>query len=122
MEGSKRVCGKCRLEKSLEDFPRDRNEKLGRRYWCKPCSQESNKIYKRNNPAKTSAWHKKWNDSHPESQKVWQGHKSRSEYFQQLEAQGGVCAICGNPETRRSTAGNLCQLPWDHNHTTGTFR
>ena len=37
------------------------------------------------------------------------------EYIQMIEAQGGLCAICSNPEPR----GSLCV---DHDHATGAIR
>jgi len=33
-----RICGKCRTEKSLDDFYRDKNKPRGRSLVCKPCS------------------------------------------------------------------------------------
>lgn len=36
-------------------------------------------------------------------------------------AQGGLCAICSRPETKK-LAGKLLRLCVDHNHTTGKVR
>lgn len=35
---------------------------------------------------------------------------------------GGVCSICGNPETVLSRSGNIKRLAVDHCHRTGKFR
>src|SRR5579872_1137166 len=43
-------------------------------------------------------------------------------YYQLLEKQKGLCAICGMPETRRSRSGVLCRLSVDHDHTTDKVR
>lgn len=40
-----------------------------------------------------------------------------------LEAQNGVCAICGKPESRRSKkTGHIYALHVDHDHKTGDIR
>lgn len=42
--------------------------------------------------------------------------------FREMEReQGGVCAICGEKETR-TRRGNLVRLSVDHDHTTGSIR
>lgn len=43
-------------------------------------------------------------------------------YNDMLVKQGGVCAICGNPETALGTGGNVAMLSVDHCHTTGNVR
>ena len=43
------------------------------------------------------------------------------QYAQMLLDQGGVCAICGLPETR-ILHGQVCQLCVDHDHETGEVR
>ena len=35
-----RVCGLCGIEKSLEDYQRNKSNPLGRAYWCKECRRE----------------------------------------------------------------------------------
>ena len=45
------------------------------------------------------------------------------EYYDRLfEAQGGVCAVCGRPETIRHQSGAVARLCVDHDHTTGEVR
>ncbi len=44
-------------------------------------------------------------------------------YKLMFEQQGHVCAICKNPETRKSrTPGNVCRLAIDHCHSTNKIR
>lgn len=45
-----------------------------------------------------------------------------TDYAEMLDAQDGLCAICGKPETTRHKKGTLRQLSVDHNHTTGKVR
>ncbi len=45
------------------------------------------------------------------------------EYLQMLESQGGICAICRNPETTKTKAtGTTWTLAVDHSHLTGKIR
>ena len=43
-------------------------------------------------------------------------------YNRMLEEQYGVCAICGQAETRKSRNGTVQPLSVDHNHVTGQIR
>jgi len=43
------------------------------------------------------------------------------QYAEMLDAQNGVCAICGRPETH-IRKGTLCQLAIDHDHESGQVR
>ncbi len=45
-----------------------------------------------------------------------------AQYEQMFEAQRGLCAICGNPETRRGSGGQPRRLSVDHDHRTGAVR
>lgn len=49
-----KVCTECKVEKSLEDFHRNKSKKDGRHHKCKPCS----KMY-----------YKKWQDQKPETRR-----------------------------------------------------
>jgi len=42
-EKGTRICSKCKIEKSLEEFHRDRRQPLGRKYMCKKCCRKSEK-------------------------------------------------------------------------------
>jgi hypothetical protein len=83
-------CSKCNLEKSLEDFPKDKTGKFGRHYKCKACNKEYNKLhyiknrdrkvnarkeYKANNPEKVKDSNKKYYHKHKktlrEKHKAW---------------------------------------------------
>lgn len=45
-----------------------------------------------------------------------------AEYQRMLEAQGGVCAVCGRPPRHRNSAGVTQRLHVDHDHATGKVR
>ncbi|MFB9446540.1 endonuclease VII domain-containing protein [Dactylosporangium vinaceum] len=44
------------------------------------------------------------------------------QYDRMLQDQGGLCAICGQPETRRGSGGEPRRLSVDHDHRTGVVR
>lgn len=58
----------------------------------------------------------------------WEGSLLRlygltlADYGRMLEAQGGVCAICSQPERRKRGDGSACPLSVDHDHATGDVR
>jgi hypothetical protein len=50
-------------------------------------------------------------------------HRMRLDEYQHLyDSQGGVCAICSNRETARSTSGAVRMLSVDHDHATNINR
>lgn len=50
-------------------------------------------------------------------------HKSSHKiYVAKLMEQKGVCAICGNQETRSDKNGRVSEFQFDHNHQTGEWR
>jgi len=74
-----KVCSKCKIEKSIEDFTRDSSKKDGRYSSCKKCKRlqdidysnrnienrkEYNKEYRKNNINKLKEQEKKYRDSH----------------------------------------------------------
>jgi hypothetical protein len=44
------------------------------------------------------------------------------DYDRVYEAQGGVCAVCHRPETRKTKDGKVAPLSVEHNHETNEFR
>jgi len=47
---------------------------------------------------------------------------SREQYDEMLKRQGGVCAICRQPESNRNRRGEICELAVDHDHDTAQVR
>ena len=47
---------------------------------------------------------------------------TEDEYHRRLAAQGGVCAICSNPEVQRHHTGKVIKLTRDHDHASGVWR
>lgn len=91
---------------------------------------------------KANVWAREYKSLYPEKHKEWAriGRErlgpirnlkeitrvrglTLEEYYVIEGRQDGKCAICGQPETRKSrTSGNICRLALDHNHSTGKIR
>jgi hypothetical protein len=75
---------------------------------------------------KNKRWHKQWRQRNAAKVKVYQKRNALrmafkmelEEYNQLLTQQGGVCAICRQPETRKGKF----YLAVDHCHSTGVVR
>jgi hypothetical protein len=105
-------CSKCREMKPLIAFGKHTKEKFGRRCYCRECHLEYQRKYDQRR-SKYSRWQKalKKYGITPE------------EYDVMLEAQGGVCAACGNKEIRIDPRlGAVTRLVVDHDHATGKVR
>lgn len=107
------ICKVCKKEKSLEEFPTYKSARLKRqvrRHQCNDCERRRAREY--------------WN-KHPEQRRKNKLHFyygiSVDDYASLLLKQKGVCAICGNPETR-IMYGKVTTLIVDHNHKTGENR
>jgi len=72
MEKTK-ICIKCNIEKSVEEFYIDKKLKDGYRSYCKVCVKESSKKWKENNPDKvkeiSKKSSKKWKENNPDKVK-----------------------------------------------------
>jgi 5-methylcytosine-specific restriction endonuclease McrA len=118
-----RVCPSCNEEKSLEDYPIDRNRKGGKYPYCKPCASRKGKEYRVANPEKRKETSKKCDKSYrskfpekikaynkkryAETSEAWEAASRRrrarlsevehEEYTLQviLDTWGTDCHICG---------------------------
>lgn len=134
-----KLCPKCQQTLPIVDFYRvnksnrgpGRDRKTGnpkdRRThtsWCKHCRKRKYDVEyaRRVATGEAAEANKRW---YP---KVWERRLLRDygitpvDYAEMLDAQGGVCAICGEPETTKHKKGTVRQLSVDHNHKTGKVR
>jgi hypothetical protein len=112
--GDKKTCGRCSVEKSIDDFPKSKpgtksynTFKNGIKPWCKECYREYNKKYmaeKRKTDARYDHYQRKYG-------------LSREQFEQMHEERKYCCDICGNESDHRYD--KLCV---DHCHTTGKVR
>jgi hypothetical protein len=130
-------CVKCGDSKPIEQFYRSGGMADGRRNDCIACNLAAKKARTALDPQANRDRVKKWQDENPERLKAYQreyrqrperkaaereGHLKRkygitvADYERMLEAQNGVCAICGEPRPEERT------LHIDHDHATGAIR
>lgn len=116
-----KVCYRCNVEQPIENFSIDRRRKDGRYPACKECEKARAKHYyhtqvivcpERDNKSKTR-----------DRVSALKRHYGLTieDYDRMVQEQGGVCAICRNPESR-STNGRVHHLCVDHDHRTGAVR
>lgn len=123
------MCGEV---KPLADFHRDKSDRMGRARRCKPCACTKARDWVQANPEKAREARTAWaqrnrdtvNKSHREAysrdpsrdidaKRKYRYGVSRQQYDQMIVAQGGRCAVCGDPTER---------LHVDHDHATGDVR
>ena len=92
-----KVCTKCKVEKPLDEFYRNKKQKDGRRASCKECYYSPEQEAARNLKARYGI--------------------TLAEYDTMLEQQGGCCKVC-----RTTDSGGKGRFHVDHNHTTGKVR
>jgi Autographiviridae endonuclease VII len=100
-----RICSKCRIEKSVEDFHRSSTSKDGIQYTCKTCNKARLSTPENVERRKRYAWLaclKKFGIT-------------EDQYHGMFDRQLGLCAICHKPE-------NDIKLAVDHCHDTGKVR
>lgn len=100
-----KVCPKCGLRKPVAKFSRNVNTKDGLAYQCKDCHTAYVKAHREANA-----------DYYRQVQLRCKYGITVEIYNKMLEAQGGVCAICGN----RCPTGKA--LAVDHDKETGQVR
>lgn len=61
-----KTCGKCKEEKPLTDFNKDRNTPSGLKSSCRKCANEMSRVWRENNPDKMKAAKQRWNDNNKE--------------------------------------------------------
>ena len=124
-------CTKCKVEKDLSEFAKDKYNPDGLTYRCKECRNVHYNDFYKKNPEKQ----KQKNDSQKENrQKFYSSDKgiissrkahlkrcfgiTLEQYNKLSELQNHVCAICNSPETHYRNS----VLSVDHNHQTGKIR
>jgi hypothetical protein len=108
MQSCKR-CGECGEMKHLTEFNRSSKGNDGHQWKCRACYKAYNKsIYTYNMELSRSKHLKRTYGMAPE------------EYIALFDAQNGVCAACGRPETTNDPrTKQVKNLQIDHCHTTG---
>lgn len=137
-----KICRVCKLNKPLNDFPREKRKKDGRTGTCNLCTNVIVKARGCSVPAPDSktclkcgltkpisefnknAWRVDGYETRCQACKYpqWRAYQiereygiSMDEYESMFQVQKGVCAICGRPPKKKA-------LSVDHDHQTGRVR
>ena len=126
-----RVCNKCKVEKPLSEYGKDKNGLDGYTYLCKECRRAANKAWRAANKDKVKEINLRSKDRRKNYYNSGKGVESSrrahlkrkfnmtlEEYNVMSEAQDHKCYICGKSEMNNKNK-VLCV---DHNHETGAVR
>jgi len=123
-------CSKCGEIKPKTEFSKSsyiRKDGIqSLRRWCKKCTYEQIQEWNHKNYGYVKTRKKKYFRNHKEQHKGSMLKNrygiSLEVYNELLEKQGGLCAICGQPETAKHQTGVTRSLGVDHNHITEEIR
>lgn len=110
-----RRCKSCKQIKPLASFALSKGR---RTHTCKPCGVERHKKWKTEDPERYRRCISRTN----RKRQLKKYGLSVSDYQTLLALQGGVCAICREPETKKGVYGEVVRLSVDHDHSTGAIR
>lgn len=105
-------CQKCKEDKPLGAYRKDRRRKDGLKYVCKTCTDLYQKEYKERNPELVRK-------TRNASYLLCKYGLTIEQYNAMLLAQNNKCAICNSESTDNSQHKTMLV---DHNHTTGKVR
>jgi hypothetical protein len=106
-EGQKR-CSKCKEDKLLEEFHKNKYNKEGYHHYCKSCNSTEKKTKYLNSP--------EYRTKKKQSNLKASYNLIQDEYDKMLDSQNNKCAICRNNFESESTTFV------DHDHLTGLVR
>lgn len=139
-------CSKCGELKDRSEFYKDKRYRDGLYPSCKSCKsavfasyyageggdkyrEKGNKFYHNNRDRQLEIKKARYPEIREQEAKRNRGYYLKSNfgitqerYDEMFKAQGGVCLICGKPETSMSNVGRPKALAVDHDHKTGEVR
>ena len=119
-----KICRECGVVLTAKNWA-EANKKIGH-YTCKVCQKRYFQEYCKNNQDKRKEGSRKYHKEHKLQARSRELKRlfgiTLKQYDEMLETQGGVCAICGEPEKGKHQNGKIRRLSVDHNHQTGKVR
>lgn len=121
-------CARCKTDKPPDQFRAVKGKPFS---WCRPCELAKRAEYAGSPERRESAraYAERFRREHPErAREQWRlGRLARfgitpEDYDRMLAEQGGLCAVCRQPETQRANNGHPKMLAVDHDHITGQVR
>jgi hypothetical protein len=108
-------CTKCRVEQPLSSFYFNTHRKIYNS-WCRKCHSDDARVRRK-------AWTPEQNSAYLRRQNLKHGYGITVEQYDEMfRSQGGLCAICGFPETAKRSTGRTTNLAVDHDELTGRIR
>lgn len=118
-----KICMGCQDPKEKAEFPRARGGKEGLSSRCRDCHAEARRGYRARHPERSKAADKAYYARNKAKARAYQLQKlygiSVEQYEEMMQAQEGLCALCGKPP---SGWGKSRTLHIDHCHETGEVR
>ena len=114
-------CTKCGTVNPGTDkfFPKDSRKLTGLSSWCRKCKTASFKEWRKRHPIQYAATQKRNREKNGRTYDLRKLYGIDAQIYDAiLNAQGGVCAICGVPAQNSAKR----RLAVDHSHTTGSNR
>ena len=106
-----KFCSRCKTEKSISNFSKDRSRNGDLRCWCRLCM---NKYQRDRRKIKSKATNYK-NDRRYRFKNCY--GITTDDYSKMFQGQDGYCALCGKCQSELTRC-----LDVDHNHLTGKVR
>lgn len=117
-----RECPKCKVQKTLESFAKNKRKPSGYNSWCKQCTNQWAKDNQEIRSQKVKAYYEANKEEILEYKKNWHYLKRYNLTLEELLTmkveQNSRCKICGKHESETPRK-SLCV---DHDHTTGKVR
>lgn len=115
-------CPGCKDTLPLDFFGKNRSNPDGLQQYCKPCAVAKVTASRYKNPASHRRSSKVWREANPgrraDNHAKWKYGMAHGTYASMLEAQKGLCAICGTDKP----GGLSTRFHIDHCHDTGAVR
>ena len=118
-----KTCPKCKLEKELQFFYKDKQTSDGFTCWCKGCKINHSRAYYAlpNVAQQRKAYNQSYKERNPDSQKAAALKRlyniTLEDYDKMFSKQNGCCTICNRHQSEFKKA-----LAVDHCHVTGLVR
>lgn len=121
-----RACRICKEVKTFDEFTRDRGRREGRGTVCLVCArgltkQFNSQIDPEELKQRKAGYYRKARAGYRRYRLKYDFGLTQEQYDEMFAEQGGVCAICGQPETA-ITRGEVIRLAVDHCHASGRVR
>ena len=109
-----KICTKCKIEKELTSFSKNKNRKGGIKSWCKKCHNVLTKKEYQENPQKKLLQNKQWRDNNLEHSREWQRNKEQTNIQFKLgrRLRGRLWMAIKNSQKAGSAVSDLgCSIP-----------